>query len=75
MKVKQSLAGMSKFGYLNKKQGHFKLTMLCLFIYILIYYVWALVDIRQDIKHSIQRHLATVASSFIPMIAGRGKAS
>ena len=40
---------MPKFGYLDKKQGNLKLTMLCLFIYLLIYYVLALVDIGYKI--------------------------
>ena len=38
-KLNRAWLGMSKFGYLSKKQGHSKLTMLCLFIYSLIYYV------------------------------------
>ena len=45
-RLNRAWLGMSKFGYLNKKQGHFKLIMLWLFIYLLIYYVWALVDMR-----------------------------
>ena len=35
-RLNRAWLGMSKFRYLNKKQGHFKLTMLCLFIYLLI---------------------------------------
>ena len=35
-RLNRAWLGMSKFGYLNKKQRHFKLTMLCLFIYLLI---------------------------------------
>ena len=42
---------MSKFGYLKKKQEKFKLSMLFLFIYLLIYYIWALVDIRYKILY------------------------
>ena len=45
-RLNRAWLGMSKFGYLNEKQGHFKLTMLCLFIHLLIYYIWALVDMR-----------------------------
>ena len=37
-RLNRAWLAMSKFGYLNKKQGHFKLTMLWLFIYLLIYY-------------------------------------
>ena len=38
-RLNRAWLGMSKFEYLSKKQGHFKLTMLCLFIYLWIYYV------------------------------------
>ena len=74
-RLNRAWLGMSEFGYLNKKQGHFKLTMLCLFIYLVIYYVWALADMRKDIEHSIQRRLASVAFSLSPTMVGRGEAS
>ena len=45
-RLNRAWLGMSKFGYLNKKQWHFKLTRLYFFIYLLIYYVWALFDKR-----------------------------
>ena len=37
-RLSRAWLGMSKIGYLNKKQGHLRLTMLCLFIYLLIYW-------------------------------------
>ena len=38
-RLNRARLGMSSFGYLNKKQGHSKLTLLCLFICLSIYYV------------------------------------